>query len=212
MSVMRWPLILLFANCVVGHNVTFNETSAPFNETNSTYNLTTVVFFADFTIDNTTYETACANFSFYVNLICDCLRTSNPEFAYTCMAESIDDIPCIYGNCTCIQTQSRRLMMGSVASSRSSAKGTSMTTRNVAKGVSVDTSKATQVQNPPPGTSDFSTRSADTPADNTGVVVGSSVGGGVAFLGIVGCCLYRRRSKYKKGPEGMKYIKIPGNP
>ena len=53
---MRWILILLSASVCVG-NFTFNETTASFND-----NITTFVFLADFTVNNASYESVCANY------------------------------------------------------------------------------------------------------------------------------------------------------
>ena len=174
---MRLILILLcatFCKC----NFTFNETTAPFNA-----NITTVAFFTDFTVSNESYASVCENYSHYVDLICDCLRTSNPEYTYTCAAESIDDIPCVDGNCKCIQKQNRRLLFATMSV------GARMTVKSSASGRSATLEKASQIANTPPGTSDYSTRDANIP-DNVGIIAGSTIGGVVGVI-MMACCIYR---------------------
>ena len=184
---MRWILILLSASVCAG-NFTFNETTASFND-----NITTFVFLADFTVNNASYESVCANYSYYVDLICDCLKTSNPEFTYTCVAETIDDVPCIAGNCTCIRKQSRRLMAFTMSS------GIRITIKNSAVGQSANLEKARHIDNTPPGTSDYSTRDVK-PPDNVGVIVGSTIGGVFGIITIVCCVRHycRKHGKYTR--------------
>jgi hypothetical protein len=198
---------LLFASACCAH--AFNETNSTYNETNSTNNETStsnetvynntnlsfvnVTFLAEFNIENATYDTVCNNADFYVNLVCDCLRTSNPEFSYKCVADAINGIPCINGNCSCTQTQSRRLLramssMASVVVAQS-------------KGPVKPDADARRIENSPPGVSNITTSNIGTAEGPSGVIIGSVVGGVVGFICLV-ILFYYLYSKCKRDPRG----------
>jgi hypothetical protein len=205
---MRRFFALFVATACCAHNGTFNETNSVYNETNSTLNATTasnqtvnntnlsfvnVTFLAEFTIDNATYDTVCNNADFYVNLVCDCLRTSNPDFSYTCVAEAINGIPCINGNCSCTQTQSRRRLLAMA----------SMATVVVARSkvpVPPD-ANARKIDNSPPGVSNITTSNIGTRAGPSEVIIGSVVGGIAGFICLAVLFYYLYR-KCKRDPRG----------